>query len=88
MQKMEDEGIETVEAQPEFAKQWAKEIQDINAMTLIDQTDSWWMGSNIPGKVREQLNYFKGLDVYVPAINDTLAGWKGFDVVKRSPADG
>ena len=33
-------------------------------MTLIAQTDSWYNGSNIPGKPVEVLNYGGGLPTY------------------------
>ncbi|KAH6683863.1 hypothetical protein B0J14DRAFT_389 [Halenospora varia] len=78
--KMEEDGIKTIEPQKAFAEKWRKDIQDMNAMTLYPLENSWYMGANIPGKVREQLMYLGGVDAYNVAILDALIGWKGFDV--------
>lgn len=41
------------------------------------------MGSNIPGKKREQLNYLGGLTTYMDACKDGLKDWSHFEVNKR-----
>jgi hypothetical protein len=39
------------------------------------------MGTNIPGKVKEALNYGGGIPLYVKTINEVLAnGYEGFTV--------
>ena len=47
------------------------------------------MGANVPGKLREQLVYLAGVDVYAKTINDALEGWKGFDLIgpEAPPSD-
>ena len=40
-----------------------------------------YMGDNVPGKAREQLNYTGGLPLYIKECERTLEGWKGFTVV-------
>jgi hypothetical protein len=44
--------------------------------------NSWYMGANIPGKPREQLNFTGGFPRYGEEIRKGLDGWKGFNVVK------
>ena len=61
IEKMRDENLETIEARPEAAEKWAADIQEMNDKTLFPLTNSWYMGANIPGKKREQLNYLAGL---------------------------
>jgi hypothetical protein len=59
----------------------------MNAMvkyTLFQYTDSWWNGSNIPGKKAENMTYIAGIDNYELECRAKMVGWKGFDVV--SPA--
>jgi hypothetical protein len=39
------------------------------------------MGTNIPGKTKEALNYGGGIPLYIKTINDVLAnGYEGFIV--------
>jgi hypothetical protein len=39
------------------------------------------MGTNIPGKPREPLNYAGGVPLYIKTINDVLKnGYEGFHV--------
>lgn len=81
--KMREEGIKYIDAQFAAAERWRKEIFAISDKTLYPETDSWLMGANIPGKPREQMAYLGGLNVYSKRINDSLDGWKGYDVVKE-----
>jgi cation diffusion facilitator CzcD-associated flavoprotein CzcO len=82
IQKMKLENITRLEPQRDFALKWAKDIQDMNAKTLYPLENSWYMGANIPGKVREQLMYIGGADAYSAAIQNALGSWEGFDVKK------
>lgn len=54
----------------------------MNETTLFPLTNSWYMGDNIPGKKREQLNYLAGIEVYETACRAALQEWDGFDIVK------
>ena len=80
VQKMKTEKVTTIEADHQFAVQWAKDIQDMNAKTLYPLENSWYMGANNPGGVKEQLMYIGGADAYNTAIYNALDGWKGFSV--------
>ena len=75
---MKKEGIESVEAQPDAAEKWASDIQEMNEKTLFPLTNSWYMGANIPGKKREQLNYLAGLNVYEKTCKEVQKDWTGF----------
>ena len=79
---MREEGIDTIDATHEAADKWRSDIQEMNSHTLYPLENSWYMGANIPGKVREQLVYLAGQDAYKVAISDALDGWKGFQVIK------
>lgn len=79
--KMRAEGIKYIDARLEAATVWREDIQKMNALTLYPETDSWYMGANVPGKPREQLIYLGGVDKYAKEATAALDGWKGFDVV-------
>ncbi|KIY03363.1 uncharacterized protein Z520_00054 [Fonsecaea multimorphosa CBS 102226] len=83
IRKMKEEGIRYVDAKEEAAEKWRDDIQKMNEKTLYPETDSWYMGANIPGKPREQLIYLAGLDVYNKSTKEALKTWDGFDVVKK-----
>lgn len=85
MDKMKKEGIKELDPQAEPAKQWRESIQEMNQKTLYPLENSWYMGANIPGKVREQLVYLGGVGMYNEEINKALDGWTGFDLTKAEP---
>lgn len=78
--KMKKEGIEAIEAQKDAAEKWASDIQETNDKTLFPLTNSWYMGANIPGKKREQLNYLGGVEQYERVCREAQRDWSGFDV--------
>ncbi|XP_014562810.1 hypothetical protein COCVIDRAFT_83993 [Bipolaris victoriae FI3] len=80
IQKMEASGIKSIEAKRDAELRWKQGIQDANDQTLIPLTDSWWMGANVPGKKREQLNYIGGIDKYERECRQTLEELTGFQV--------
>jgi hypothetical protein len=55
---------------------------DVWRLMTVTVTDSWYMGANVPGKVREQLIYLAGVDVYAKEIKDALQDWKGFNLIR------
>ena len=80
--KMRDEKISTIEATREAEEEWKRKITEISDKTLFPGTNSWFMGANIPGKPREQLNYAGGIPQYEQELKQTLDGdFKGFVVV-------
>jgi hypothetical protein len=61
---------------------WSQTCQDLCNLTLFSKTDSWYMGANIPGKVREPLCYSAGIPLYVAECNGVAQnGYKGFCIV-------
>ncbi|KAF4828478.1 Baeyer-Villiger monooxygenase [Colletotrichum tropicale] len=62
--KIDGSGLRYIEPTPEAEKEWKDKVNALSDRTLHPLTDSWYMGANIPGKPREQLNYLGGLDFY------------------------
>ncbi|KAH8703864.1 cyclopentanone monooxygenase [Talaromyces proteolyticus] len=81
LKKLQSEGIKSIEAQRNAEEQWKDAIQKANDQTLMPLTDSWYMGANIPGKKREQLNYLGGIEQYERECRAALATLEGFTVV-------
>ena len=81
LQKLQREGVKSIEAQRKSEEHWKQAIQDANDQTLLPLTDSWYMGANIPGKKREQLNYLGGIEKYISECRSALASLDGFTVI-------
>jgi hypothetical protein len=47
---LESQNAKSIEAQPEAATAWKKGIAEVENMTLLPQTLSWWNAANVPGK--------------------------------------
>jgi len=73
---------ETFEASPEAEARWAAHVAEVGAGTLLPGTDSWYLGSNIPGKPRVLLQYMGGVGGYGQHIASVAdRGYAGFTVV-------
>ncbi|KAF4820471.1 Baeyer-Villiger monooxygenase [Colletotrichum siamense] len=79
--KIDGSGLRYIEPTPEAEKEWKDKVNALSDRTLHPLTDSWYMGANIPGKPREQLNYLGGLDFYERECRMTLEDWHGFITV-------
>ncbi|KAF2097636.1 cyclopentanone 1,2-monooxygenase [Rhizodiscina lignyota] len=81
--KMRKENVEVLEATKEAEEAWRKKVMEESDKTLFPGTSSWYMGANVPGKPREQLNFAGGLPMYTEACYDSLDNnFKGFTTAK------
>ncbi len=60
LKRLPNEGIQSIEAQKNAEVNLKEAIQHANDQALMPLTDSWYMGANISGKKREQLNQLLG----------------------------
>ena len=69
-----------IDVTPESEERWTKIVGDIYASTLIPETDSWWMGANIPGKPRRPVAFAGGFPAYrkyaEEAMSDGMSGFR------------
>ena len=47
---LEAQNAKSIDALPEAASAWKQGIADVENMTLLPQTSSWWNAANVPGK--------------------------------------
>jgi hypothetical protein len=80
VKRLRDEGVQCIDAKKEAEDVWYKTVQDISNATLFTKAVSWYMGSNIPGKKREQLNYIGGIKCYMDACIEGTKDWSNFDI--------
>ena len=75
---MHTHGFDTVESTHEADLAWTAHLVDVANGSLFGQTDSWYMGANIPGKPRQLLNY-PNSDAYLDRLHQCAAnGYNGF----------
>ena len=76
---MRAQGHERIEAQPQAERDWAQHVDALARQSLMPQTDSWYMGANIPGKPRMFMPYMGGVGVYRRKCEEIARdGYTGF----------
>jgi hypothetical protein len=61
---MRAHGYSRIEATQEAEDAWTVHVLESADATLLTKTNSWFMGSNIPGKKRVFLNYVGGVPTF------------------------
>jgi cyclohexanone monooxygenase len=78
---MRDKGLTTAETTDVEAKRWTAHVQKAADATLYPETDSWFTGSNVPGKPRVFMPYVGGVGRYRRTCDEIAAsGYKGFEL--------
>ncbi|KAJ5998975.1 Monooxygenase [Penicillium sp. IBT 35674x] len=78
---MRAKGRKEIEPTSSAEQTWRALVNQIGDATLLPETKSEYMGTNVPGKPKEMLNYLGGLNDYIKRITQTLtSGYPGFDL--------
>ena len=76
---MRDKGLKVIEPTKETEDAWVEHHDGISNSSLFAKSNSWYMGSNVPGKPRRLLSYPGGVHTYKKACEDIKeSGYKGF----------
>jgi cyclohexanone monooxygenase len=76
---LRERGIGAIEATPAAEDGWVAHVEEAGNATLYPTADSWYMGSNVPGKPRVFYAYIGGVGVYRQACDQIAAsGYEGF----------
>jgi cyclohexanone monooxygenase len=72
-------GAATIEAEPAAEAAWVAHVNEVADTTLYPQTNSWYTGSNVPGKPRVFMPYVGGIANYRRICDEVAAdGYRGF----------
>ena len=83
----ESHGVGEMEATPAAEDGWVAQNAAMVEQTLFPLADSWYMGSNIPGKPRVHLAYVGGIAVYREVCDEVAAeGYRGFSLASAAVA--
>ncbi|MCH8853462.1 MAG: cyclohexanone monooxygenase, partial [Planctomycetes bacterium] len=87
MDHMREQRLECIEALGEAEESWMEHHTMIANATMIPQTDSWWVGANIPGKKRILYPYLGGMPTYRMKCDEVAANsYEGF-ALKAQPVN-
>ncbi|KAL3480552.1 hypothetical protein BJX99DRAFT_266456 [Aspergillus californicus] len=87
VEHMRSSGINRVEATAQGEEDWKKEVMAAAKTTLFGETDSWYMGVNMPGRKKQPLCYFGGVGRYADYLQGAAkAGYQGFTMSKAGKA--
>ena len=78
---MRDKGLRTIEAEVEAQEDWVTHVAGLaqGGVRVHESCTSWYLGANVPGKVRVYMPYAGGLNVYRDHCEEvTRAGYAGF----------
>jgi cation diffusion facilitator CzcD-associated flavoprotein CzcO len=73
-----------IEATEKAEADWVAHVTEVGDTTLYPLANSWYMGSNIPGKPRVFMPYIGGVPVYKEKCDEVAA--KGYEGCALSPA--
>ncbi len=78
---LRDGDLVEIEATAEAEDGWVDHVAEIGAYTLFPTADSWYMGSNVPGKPRGFMAYIGGVGAYREKCDDVAAKeYEGFEL--------
>lgn len=79
---------EVLAMEPEQAAEdgWVSHVNEVADLTVYPTCNSWYLGSNVPGKTRVFMPYI-GFNTYVAKCKEVVAsGYQGFRLERRSAA--
>ena len=81
--------FELMEPEREAEDEWVDHVQEAVSRTLFPRANSWYMGTNIPGKPRLFMSHIGGLGRHRRIFEEIVAeGYKGFRFQDKSAALG
>src|SRR5262245_38736622 len=81
MARLRDRGELSIEATEAAEDAWVQHNTEAGDATLYPLANSWYMGSNVPGKPRMLMPYIGGVGVYRQECDDIVANdYRGFIV--------
>jgi cation diffusion facilitator CzcD-associated flavoprotein CzcO len=79
---LRERGIAEIEATTAAEDAWVEHVAEVGAYTLYPTADSWYMGSNVPGKPRVFMAYIGGVGTYRERCDQIAANdYEGFALI-------
>jgi cation diffusion facilitator CzcD-associated flavoprotein CzcO len=76
---LREHDLETIEPELDAQDEWVAHVDEAGHATLYPTANSWYMGSNVPGKPRVFMPYIGGVGPYREKCNEVASkGYEGF----------
>jgi cyclohexanone monooxygenase len=76
---LRENDLATIEATLDAEDKWVEHVNQLADVTLFKSANSWYLGSNIPGKPRVFMPYVGGVGAYRQKCNEVAEnGYEGF----------
>lgn len=83
---LDSAGVVEIEPQQAAEDAWVSHVNEVADLTVYPTCNSWYLGSNVPGKTRVFMPYV-GFNTYVARCKDVVAnGYQGFRLERRAAA--
>ena len=80
--------LAAIEPTQESETNWVAHVNEVADRTLYPKAESWYMGSNVPGKARVFMPYVGGIPAYRKICDDVAAeGYRGFVLTSSQPQE-
>jgi cyclohexanone monooxygenase len=84
---LREHDIAEIEPTEAAEDEWVAHVEEVGNYTLYPTADSWYMGSNVPGKPRVFMAYIGGVGAYRERCDDIAAkGYEGFSLTPAGAA--
>jgi cation diffusion facilitator CzcD-associated flavoprotein CzcO len=77
---LRERGINEIQPTTAAERDWAVQVKALADRTLYPRGESWYLGSNVPGKPREFMVYLDALHYYRTLADIAAAGYEGFEL--------
>ena len=84
---LRDHGIERMEPTIEAEDRWVDHVNNVasGTMYVAESCHSWYLGENVPGKIRQFMPYIGGVGRYRAKCDEIAAnGYEGFILEKAA----
>lgn len=79
---LREHGRDSIEPTAQAQVEWTTNSDELASQTLLMETDSWYLGANIPGKQRRFLAYTGGANEYARICAEVAdQNYEGFTIV-------
>ena len=86
IEHLEKRHFTSIEPSQESETNWVSHVNEVANRTLYPKAESWYMGSNVPGKARVFMPYVGGIPAYRKICDDVAAqGSRGFVLTPAQP---
>jgi cyclohexanone monooxygenase len=80
IEHMRRNGLATIDASAQAQDAFTRQVSDIAKDSLLMKGNSWYLGSNVPGKPRVVMSWFGGFQSYKALVHEVVRnGYAGFD---------